>query len=142
MLRHVSANAGAERGLADIALQHSDQGLSLGVGDAVEGGHRLAFVGDGLLDWVRRAPCVEFHGAIFRAARIEPRSPLRKEMLRRLRLHPAGEAFVEPEIIPPGHGDEITEPLVRHLVSENTKDAAASGLATHCGIEQETALKT
>src|SRR2546427_8272831 len=31
-------------------------------------------------------------------------------------LHPAGETFVEPDIVPPGHRYQIAEPLVRDLV--------------------------
>ncbi len=34
-------------------------------------------------------------------------------------LHPAGEALVEPEIVPPAHGDEVAEPLVRQLVGNH-----------------------
>ena len=35
------------------------------------------------------------------------------------RPHPGSEPFVEPEIVPPRHGDEITEPLVGHLVRDH-----------------------
>ena len=35
------------------------------------------------------------------------------------RPHPGSESFVEPEIVPPRHGDEITEPLVGHLVRDH-----------------------
>jgi hypothetical protein len=36
-------------------------------------------------------------------------------------LHPAGEAFIEPEIVPPGHGDEVAEPLTTfHGATKNT----------------------
>ena len=46
------------------------------------------------------------------------------EPLGRLGLHPAGKALVEPEVVPPGHGDEVAEPLVRHLVGDDAEDAA------------------
>ena len=32
---------------------------------------------------------------------------------------PAGEGFVQPEIIPPLHGDEVAEPHVCHLVQDS-----------------------
>ena len=47
-------------------------------------------------------------------------------MFGRLVLHPAREAFVEPEVVPPRHGDEIAEPLVRHFVREDAEQAAAA----------------
>ena len=36
--------------------------------------------------------------------------------------HPAGEAFVEPQIRPPFHRDEIAEPLMSQLVSYDDGD--------------------
>ena len=33
--------------------------------------------------------------------------------------HPGGEPFVEPEIVPPGHRDQIAKPLVRGLVRDH-----------------------
>ena len=32
--------------------------------------------------------------------------------------HPRGEAFIEPEIVPPRHGYKISEPHVRHLMGQ------------------------
>ena len=34
-------------------------------------------------------------------------------------LHPGGKAFVEPDVVPPLHGDQVAEPLVRHLVGDD-----------------------
>ena len=51
------------------------------------------------------------------------RLPGRERQIR----HPGGEAFVQPEIVPPPHRDEIAEPLVRHLVREHGRDVLARG---------------
>jgi len=36
--------------------------------------------------------------------------------------HPRREALVEPQIVPPGHRDEVAEPLVGHLVGDDRGD--------------------
>ena len=40
----------------------------------------------------------------------------------RLVLHPGGEAFVEPDVVPPLHGDQIAEPLVGHFMRDDERD--------------------
>ncbi len=37
-------------------------------------------------------------------------------------LHPGGEAFVEPDVVPPLHGHQVAEPLVRHFVRDDDGD--------------------
>src|SRR5581483_1786765 len=108
---------------AEIILQHADEGLALVVGDAVERSQGLALVVDLLLDRMRGAARIERHGVLLLTVAVEPGLPLRKELLGRLFLHPAGKALVEPEIVPPAHGDAITEPLMRHLMRQNAEDA-------------------
>ncbi len=34
-------------------------------------------------------------------------------------FHPAGEALIEPQVIPPHHSDEVPEPLMCQLVSHH-----------------------
>ena len=43
-------------------------------------------------------------------------------MRRAFRAHPGSESFVEPEIVPPSHGHEITKPLMRDLVCKHFID--------------------
>ena len=38
-------------------------------------------------------------------------------------LHPRGKALVEPEVVPPLHGDQVAEPLVRELVGDHSAHA-------------------
>ena len=126
---------------AEIVLQHADQRLALVVGNAVERGHGLAVVGDRLLDRMRGAPRVERHGVLLLAVAVEPGLPLRIEMLRGLLLHPAGKTLVEPEVVPPAHGDEIAEPLMRHLMRQDAEDAAPRRIRIGGRVEQQPALE-
>ena len=90
---------------------------------------------------MRGAPGIEAHGDLLLLVAVEPGLPLRIEMLGRLHLHPGGEALVEPEIVPPAHGDEIAEPLVRDLMGEDAEDAAARGVGARRRVEQQPALE-
>ena len=38
-------------------------------------------------------------------------------------LHPCGKAFVQPDVIPPLHRDQIAKPLMRHLVRDHAGDS-------------------
>ncbi len=141
MRGHVGADAVAERRFAEVIFQHADQRLPLVVGNGVERDHGLALVGDRLLDRVRGAPGVEPHGELLRPVTVQPALPLRIKLLRSLRRHPGRKALVEPEIVPPRHGDEIAEPLMRHLMRDDGKDAAPRAVRICRGIEQQPALE-
>ncbi len=52
-------------------------------------------------------------------------------------LGPAGEAFVQPQVIPPGHGDEISKPLVREFVSDHRADALFLLIGRLLGITEQ-----
>ena len=43
----------------------------------------------------------------------------------RLRRHPGREPFIEPQIVPPIHGDQVAEPLVRDFVRHDAEHALA-----------------
>ena len=90
---------------------------------------------------MRGAPGVERHGELLRPVTVQPALPLRIKLLRSLRRHPGRKALVEPEIVPPRHGDEIAEPLMRHLMRDDGKDAAPRAVRIGCGIEQQPALE-
>src|SRR5215469_13890321 len=53
---------------------------------------------------------------------IKIRVPLRFPGLDWLALHPGSEALVEPDVVPPFHGDEIAEPLMSHLMCDDAGD--------------------
>ncbi len=55
-------------------------------------------------------------------------------------LHPGGEALVEPEVVPPLHGDHVAEPLVRHLVGDDCGDVLLGGDGGGLGVDEEVGL--
>ena len=60
------------------------------------------------------------------AARLVDRDvPFRLRRGQRAGFHPGREALVQPEVVPPPHGDEIAEPLVGHLVRDGGGDVLA-----------------
>ena len=52
----------------------------------------------------------------------DPPLPLRAEGVRDLELHEGGERLVEPDPVPPLHGDEVAEPHVGELVGDHVHD--------------------
>ncbi len=90
---------------------------------------------------MRGAPRVEAHGELLALVAARPDPPLRIEVRRRLGLHPGGEALVEPQVVPPAHGDEVAEPLVRDLVRDDVEDAAPHGRRARGRIEQQAAFE-
>ena len=55
-------------------------------------------------------------------------------------LHPGGKALVEPDVVPPLHGDQVAEPLVGHLVGDDQGDFFL-GVDGGCfGIDQQIGL--
>jgi hypothetical protein len=54
--------------------------------------------------------------------------------------HPGGEAFVEPQVVPPGHGDEIAGPQVRHLVGDDPVDQLLVAGARQLRVENYVCL--
>src|SRR5207302_3037675 len=81
------------------------------------------------------------HRELLLVVAVEPGLPWRMGMFGGLGLHPAGEPLVEPKIVPPSHGDEVAEPLVRYLVREDDENAALRAGGMRGGIEQQTALE-
>ena len=113
----VAAQPGQERLQPDVGDELLEHRRALGVGDAVEvdldglqvgdvGGHRVGGgqlvlpVGPALLDVGERRPRLGVLGGVGLAEHRRER----------------GERLVEPQVVPPAHGDEVAEPHVRHLV--------------------------
>jgi hypothetical protein len=116
---------------------HVDHGGALVVGDGVEHLFHLLSVLDGHNHRVRRLQRVQAQG-VAEATRGEllPHLVLWEQRVGAEVLHPGGEALVEPQAVPPGHGDQIAEPLVRQLVCDDHGDAllllrAGGGLVDH-----------
>ncbi len=137
---HVFAHAGAECIGADPILDHADDLLTLLVADLIEGAVGLAFIGDHLLDRVRGGMCVHAHRLLMRVVLPRPDLPAGIEFVGGLVLHPGGEALVEPDIVPPAHGDEIAGPLMRHFMRDVGVDAFARGGIGRFVVEQHAVI--
>src|SRR5229473_3601904 len=115
----VAPDAGQEVVAADIGDELLEDGGALGVGDPIEvdldrrdvrdvgrdgmcGGQLILLVGPGLVQLRERRP---------------GRPPAGRLSLSE-RACPGGERLVQPQVVPPAHGDQVTEPHVRHLVQD------------------------
>ena len=66
--------------------------------------------------------------------------PLGVPCWRRLGFHPGGEALVEPDVVPPLHGDHVAEPLVGHLVRDDGGYVFPGGDGGGFFVEEEVGL--
>ena len=112
----IIVHALAENLRSFIILRHRQHGTAFLIGDAVEHLVNLAW----RIRLGSNRPS-HFAGIIIQhAVQIEcfvlRKIPFRLPCRNRLRFHPGGKALVQPQIVPPFHGDHIAEPLVRHLV--------------------------
>src|SRR5262249_20069065 len=62
-------------------------------------------------------------------------------MVGSLFLHPGGKALIEPEIVPPGHGDEVARPLMGRLVGNDLEHGLAGPLRGILRVEEETVVE-
>ena len=119
VLAEVQPHPGQELLPADVGDQLLEHRRALGVRDAVEvdldrgdvrdvgrdrvrGRQLVLLVGPGLLQLAERGPGVDPPGGVG------------------LGQHgrPGGERLVQPQVVPPAHGDQVAEPHVRHLVQD------------------------
>ena len=63
------------------------------------------------------------------------------QALRRAARHPRSESFVEPQVVPPAHRDQVAEPLMRDLVRGDVEDALLVRLRGDRRIEQHRVLE-
>jgi hypothetical protein len=136
----VEANAVAEHLGADVLLEHPQDGGALLVGEEVE--HRLAVLRR--LDLELDGPCIDeavhTHRRRPRDAERHPALPLGLPRIDGEQLHERGERFVEPDAVPPEHGDEVAEPHVGHLVGDDVGHALDLGVRGRPLVHQERRL--
>ncbi len=119
VLGQVRAHALLEGRGAEPVLEHADDGGALGVGDAVEGVDDVALAEHGLADLPRAHQAVLAAHPVGARARLRLRVEVGAHGVHRQVLHPRGEGLVEPQVVPPRHGDEVAEPLVREFVRDD-----------------------
>ena len=137
MLGEVLVNAGEELRLPDPGHQLAKCRSALGVGNAVEvHAHRIEIghvssnrVGRGQLILTVR-PGLALIGE--RGPGIGEARGMHVGVVR----SPFREGLVEPQVVPPGHGDQIAEPHVSELVQDRVRTLLV-GRVSHAGAEDE-----
>jgi hypothetical protein len=124
MAREIAAHRRAMQVRADPALDHAQHGRALLVGDAVERVFDLVLSRHRLADAPRRQQRVVRHRVERALEPVQVGEEFGFQRRGRLALRPARERLVEPDVVPPGDGREIAEPLVRDLVRRHVEDRA------------------
>ena len=139
---HVAAKAVAPDVFTGVILEHRDDRLALRIGDRIELLVGLLCGGGLQDDRVGAFQGIGIHRPFARVHFADVDVPVGLELCRGLRFHPAGEAFIEPQVVPPGHRHEIAEPLVCHLVADcGVKVFQAAG-AGRARVEQQAVLES
>ena len=112
---------------AEVLLEHAHDRRALLVGQhvvhalGVSGGDHLVLDGSGGAQRIH----IE-RGSPLDRERV-PALPLGSEGIGGGHLHEGGKSFLQPDAVPPVHGDEIAEPHVRQLVRHDVHDAQQIG---------------
>ena len=139
----VLAHTGAEDGRPDVLLQHEQDGSALLVSDGVKHLAGLGGALDGRVDGASGGKGVGIEGGGLLLLEVDPDVPIGAPVGDRAELDPGGEGLVEPEIVPPLHGDEVAEPLVGDLVRDDEgdtllgSDRGGGGIAEQGGLAEE-----
>ena len=140
LLLNVATHAGAKRVFAHIGFQRADDRGTLLVGYLVERLQGLQRIDERRDDRVRALAGIELHGLLPIIEPLQPDAPFRMKVIGNLAFHPGREALVEPQIIPPLHGDQIPEPLMCHLVRRDDVSALAVAFAGDARVHQHLGL--
>ena len=125
ILLKVILDAAEELRFTEQADEHQDEAGAFGVNDgAVKEGGNLGGGVDGLMDGLDAGEAVAFQGGeTIAGEEVLPDIELGIEGVGGKVFNHAGEGFVEPEVVPPSHGDEVAEPLVREFVGDGEGNA-------------------
>ncbi len=136
MLCEVLANARPELVLAEILLKHADNRRPFFVGEDVEHSFGIGGGDDGVLNWARARKRIGVECGGAGKAKGRPTIPLWAERIGGVHFHEGGEGFVEPNSVPPFHGDEIAEPHVGKFVVDDVGDVEEFGLGGRCRVDE------
>ena len=95
---------------------------------------------DRLLNAARAGEVVETHGALPRCEATEVGAVFGVQRLNDLAAHPGGERFVQPDVVPPRHRDEIAKPLMGELVRQHIGEQAALIFGRALFVDQQDPL--
>ena len=123
----IGPHAVAEHLGADVLLEHAQDAAALLVGQYVE--HAFGFLGrpHRVLDRTGQVQRVDGQGRLPGGSEADPAVPGRPEGVDTEHLHEGGEGLVEPDALPPPHGDKVAEPHVCQLVGDDVGDTLELG---------------
>ena len=121
---------------ADVGDELLEHRRTLGVGDAVEvltGGLQIDDVGD---DRVRRRLLVGGVGpGLATDGEVRPGLAVLGGVDRGMGSHVLGEGLLEPQVVPPLGGDEVSEPHVSHLVEDGVRPTGKLGASGRAAVD-------
>ena len=116
----VLGNSFEESLLAQVVGQHADSRASLEIANVVEDLVDVKSVPDGDVNGVTGTDAVESEGSLHTLVdKLRPHLPVRVHVVNSIPTGPGSETLVQPELIPPVHGDQVAEPLVSKFVRDN-----------------------
>ena len=80
---------------------------------------------------------VHGQGGLALDAEADPPAPLRAEGVDRQHLHEGGERLVQPDAVPPPHGDQVAEPHVGDLVADDVGHPLELDPRRLVGVDQQ-----
>ena len=107
----------------DELLEHPQDAAALLVGEDVEHALGLFRPADRELDRAGRVQPVDGPGRIDVDTEADPPFPLWTVGVHGEDLHERGERLVQPDSVPPLHGDQVAEPHVGDLMADDISDA-------------------
>lgn len=108
---------------AEVVGNHANGGAALEVADMVKDLVDVEGIADGDVDRVTGADAIQAESVLHALVdKLGPNLPVGVQMVHSVPSDPGSEAFVEPQLIPPVHGDQVAEPLVSKLVGDNVGD--------------------
>lgn len=108
---------------AEVVGNHANGGAALEVADMVKDLVDVEGIADGDVDRVTGADAIQAESVLHALVdKLGPNLPVGVQVVHSVPSDPGSEAFVEPQLIPPVHGDQVAEPLVSKLVGDNVGD--------------------
>ena len=145
VLRQVLVQASEESVAAHVGDELAQYGGALGVGDAVEVDLDVGQVADFSRDRVRRGQLILLEAPVLADHEPGPALGVLGGLGQSQVAHELGEGFVEPQVVPPLHGDQVTEPHVRQLVQDRVRTSLHLSLggtrAEHVGVAEGDAAR-
>lgn len=107
----------------EMAGKHADSRASLEVADVIKDLVHIKSVTDRHVDGVTGADTVKAESTLHALIdELRPNLPFRVQVVDGVPSDPGSKAFVEPQLIPPVHGNQVAKPLVSKLVSNDIGD--------------------